>query len=109
MRRRLTRYATAAVLAAVVALPTGVRPVQANPVATVAAVISVVKEAYALWKDYKQGNNPQATAQILAAISEAKTAILTHADELAAADARACTTHAAIEAQDVTSFDPVTL
>jgi hypothetical protein len=105
IRRRIVRAAAAAGLAVVIAITGPARPALAVDPATAVQVITAVTKAYEAWKNSKTSDEiAAATAKILTAISDAKTAIIAHADELAAAEARACTTQAAIEAADVHLF-----
>nr|MDT0662617.1 hypothetical protein [Micromonospora sp. DSM 115978] len=107
IRRRMARVAVATGLAVAIAVTGPARPALAVDPATATQVITAVTKAYEAWKSSKSGEElAAATAKILNAISEAKTAIIAHADELAAAEARACTTQAVIEAADVHLFPP---
>ena len=110
-RRRLFQAAAAATLSATVAVTGTPAPAQAVDPGTVVQVITAVQKAYELWRSTKTSSDDlaKATAKILGAIADAKTAIITHVDELAAADARACTTQAVIEAADADLFPPATL
>lgn len=111
MRRGLARYAVACAMAVVVTLPGGARPAQAVDIGTITAVINASRAAYGLWKDFTGGGKEleAAVAQITAEIEKAKTAILSHVDLLAAAEARACARHAVVELADIDTFDQVTM
>jgi hypothetical protein len=111
MRRRLGRYAVACALAVTVVLPGCARPAQAVDIGTITAVINASRAAYGLWKDFTGGGKEleEAVAQITAEIEKAKTAILSHMDLLAAAEARACSRHAVIELADIDTFDQATM
>lgn len=100
MKRRLARMATAATLSLSIVLTGTAPPAQAIEPATTAQVVTATVKAYEAWKS---GQN---TKTILGAINEAKTAIMAHADALAAADAKACTRHAVIESTDAHLLPP---
>jgi len=100
VKRRLVRMATAATLSLSIVLTGTAQPAQAiDPVTTAQVIVAAVK-AYEAWK------SGQSTDKVLGAINEAKVAIMAHADALAAADAKACTRHAVIEAEDAATFSP---
>jgi len=100
MRRMLVRTAAAATLSLSVLLTGTAQPAQAIDPVTTGQVITAAVKAYEAWK------SNQSTGKVLDAINEAKTAIIAHADALAAADAKACTRHAVIEAEDAAHFSP---
>lgn len=95
MKRAFARMAAATTLSLSVLVAGTAQPAQAVDPVTTAQVITAAVKAYEAWKS---GQN---TEQIVKAINEAKTAIIAHADALAAADAKACTRHAIIESADV--------
>jgi hypothetical protein len=90
----------AATLSLAVLLTGTAQPAQAIDPVTTAQVITAAVKAYEAWK------SNQSTGKVLDAINEAKTAIIAHADALAAADAKACTRHAVVEAADAAHFSP---
>lgn len=106
MRQRLFRGVTAAVLAITVILPGTARPAHADWIDDATKVINFANSAFTLIKNLVGGGMSieAATQQILAAVADAKGAILTQLDRLAAADARACATAAVIEFADIERF-----
>lgn len=100
MKRIFVRTTAAAALSLSVLLTGTAQPAQAIEPVTTAQVITAAVKAYEAWK------SNQSTGKVLDAINEAKTAIMAHADALAAADAKACTRHAVIEAEDAARLAP---
>ena len=106
MRMTMLRGAAATVLAVAVALPGTARPAQADWIDDATKVINFANSAFSLIKNLVGGGMSieAATQQILASITEARGAILTQLDRLAAAEARACATAAVIEFADIEHF-----
>lgn len=114
------------ILAATTMIPLGTQAVQAAPVTPAASAgtahsqrstlaidyVAVVQAAYAAYQAYSASQAltlEQATQQILSAIDSAKTEILSHIDQVATADARACARQAVIDFADITRFTTDTL
>lgn len=100
VKRRFVRVASAATLSLSIVLTGTAQPAQAVDPVTAGKVIVAAVKAYEAWK------SGQSTDKVLGAINEAKTAIMAHADALAAADAKACTRHAIIESEDAPLLPP---
>ncbi|RSM46787.1 hypothetical protein DMB66_49170 [Actinoplanes sp. ATCC 53533] len=102
--KSLTRFLVLLLLAAGVTLPAGARPARAavDP-ATIIAVVEAGVKLLGFLKDLRAGNKSidQAKAEIINAVNASKTALLAHADALAAAPAKACTRAAVIEVGDM--------
>lgn len=115
MKRKLFKVAVA--LTAAVALTTSVSPAQAaapdSPSATtrtttdLATILAAIKQAYDVYKSFAQGgtSGQNATVLILNAIQSAQTAIMSHIDAIAAAEARACARSAVV---DFPNFEALT-
>lgn len=125
MRRRLLRGVIVAVLAVALVVPVGrPAPASAAPATTAPAkatavqgpedilvIVNIAKGLLDLWRGFQGGGMSieEATRQILAAIDRAKTDIISHMDQLAAAEARSCATRHVIELADIERFSPDTL
>lgn len=100
----------AAVLTAAPASATPARPAGVARAAALdpATVIAIIKGAYDIYKAFTQGSQSgsAATAQILAAINQAKIDIINHIDAIAAAEARACAREAVIDFADFEVLSP---
>lgn len=109
--KRACRFIIAPVVAIALVVPVGARPAQAIDFGTIVTVISAVGKLFDTIKGFKSGDKSiqQATAEIVAAVNSSKTAILAHADALAAAPVRACTTAAVIELADIEAFSTDTM
>jgi hypothetical protein len=73
-----------------------------------ATVIAIIKGAYDIYKAFTGGSQSgqAATAQILAAINQAKIDIINHIDAIATAQAKACATEAVIDFADFEVLSP---
>jgi hypothetical protein len=114
MFRRLRRVLVASMLAVVITLPGGARPVEAFDPAVIKKYIDLATAAYNLVRSVFGGGASEAAIrdavrQIINAIEESKTQILAHVDALATAEARACARHHVIEFADIELFNPTTL
>ncbi|MGW3650821.1 hypothetical protein [Streptomyces sp. NPDC000878] len=126
MRALWATRAAGVVLAATAMIPLGTQAVQAAPATPVTATgaahaqpsvlaidyVAVVKAAYAAYQAYAASQAltlEEATQQILSAIDSAKSEILSHIDQVATADARACARQAVIDFADITRFTTDTL
>ncbi|WP_158857889.1 hypothetical protein [Streptomyces sp. NRRL B-1347] len=116
-----------AVLAAAVTVPLGAPTAQAAlaaerstqsvtapgaaPSAQAIDYVAIAKAAYAAYQLFAAGglSLEEATQRILDAIGSAKTEILAHIDQVAAAEARSCARHAVIDVADIRLFTPDTL
>jgi hypothetical protein len=80
-------------------------------VASVETIIAAVKVAYDIYKQFaKSGMSvEEATRQILNAINSAKNEIISHIDQIATAEAKACARQAVIDFADIERFTPDTL
>jgi len=97
-----TRFVRVLVLAVV--LGTAVLPTRrADASVTISQVISALKTAYSLYQKFHGGELTleQATDQMLSAIESAKIEILSHIDEIAAAEAKACAKSTIIRFGDI--------
>jgi hypothetical protein len=116
---KLRLFNAAVAFTAAVALTTGVSPAQAAPSAPdspsatnrtttdIATILAAVKKAYDIYKSFAQGgtSGQDATALILNAIQSAQTAIISHIDAIATAEARACARSAVV---DLPNFEALT-
>ncbi|MEW2116432.1 hypothetical protein AB0945_14805 [Streptomyces sp. NPDC005474] len=83
-----------------------------SPSVRVIDYVSVVKAAYAAYQAYASRNElslEEATQRILNSIDSAKTQILSHIDQVATAEARACARQSVIDFADITRFTTDTL
>ena len=108
MRKRLLRGVTSAVVAVALALPGGARPAAAVDPGTIATIIGAATGLFNFIKGLNSGglSLESATRQIIAAVDNAKTAIIVEVDRVAAAQAKACATRAVIEVADIERFNP---
>lgn len=125
MRSFWATRAAGVILAATALIPFGTQAAQAAQTAPARAeqaqssvsvqaidYVAVVKAAYEAYKAYAASQAltlEQATQQILSAIDSAKSEILSHIDQVATADARACARQAVIDFADITRFTTDTL
>ena len=109
--KRVCRFIVAPVVAIALVVPTGARPAHAIDLTTIITVVSAVGKLFDAIKGFRSGGKSidQATAEIISAVNASKTAILAHADALAAAPARACTTAAVVELADIEAFTTDTM
>jgi hypothetical protein len=103
---KVARGVAAALLAVALGATGAPRPAQAVTPATIITVIETAKKIYDVWQFFQDGGKTieEATAEIISAITTSQTAIIAHADALAAAPATACTKSAMIELASSESF-----
>jgi hypothetical protein len=80
-------------------------------ISSVQAIIAAAQAAYGLYKQFASSSMSveEATRQILTAINSAKTEIISHIDQIATAQAKACARQAIIDFADIERFTPDTL
>lgn len=115
MRARMLRKVAAAAVALVVVLPGTAQPAQANPDGPNPSLIEFVNLALDLAGRLAGGGglSPEAivalTQNVINALNNAESAVLTHIDAIAAADLRGAARHHLLEFDDINNFEEETL
>ena len=87
------------------------RQTETAKTASVETIVAGVKIAYEVYKQFQRSGMSveEATRQILNAINSAKNEIISHIDQIATAEAKACARHAIIDFADIERFSWDTL